>query len=283
MKLDSESVKTISPLGALSVLPREIRDKIYSNLFGKQCEVDLAAAIRPLQSSQKPWTGSQLGIIFSSKSIREETLPLLSSTTFVVYHNLGRNEIISSKAPNVGFVDRIMNVRIHYEIPWSQMYTHDSSSSGPAFRAINLFKGPNIKRDLIIVDLIVVQWLRNSPNIMDSPLFEALKNLTGFESVVLRLSARANAYFPLLKDTPEDMIIAWVATEQWEELYGGFLFLLPAMGQKLEPTLGPSSDLSELKPSPGLDDLRLRGYRQLEFHPREYLAGKHEKDEADVE
>lgn len=87
-----------------------------------------------------------------------------------------------------------------------------------------------------------------------SPLFDALRQLTGFETVILRLAAVVDDFGRGSTD------------KEWERMYIGFGPILKDMSMSLEPTLGKSSAKSEPLPEEIASSLQDSRIRDVVFH-----------------
>ena len=248
MKTTPTNMETPKPLGNLSLFPREIRDEIYGYIFPKKQYAALYFDGRsyfvenPHHYSQE-WTESNLSILCLSKTIKEEAIALLFSKTVFRLHCSTRSEYKTNPRPLD--VDWMTSIELFYNV---------DASVGP----LDLFRGDTVRRMSILIDLRVrSSWDDdNITNLTASPLFDALKQLTGFEEVRLRFTI--NFCYDHDKPAP-----------------GTFEPAFRDMGVLLTPTLGNSSVMSRVPHSHSWE---------VVFHPREHQAAlaKAKKDEASL-
>ena len=100
--------------------------------------------------------------------------------------------------PNTNITNRMMNVELSYDLAsdlLQKMVTERtldvndreavcSASPGPAA----LFMGNSVERRSALVEFRMTELPRYASELIFSPLFDALKQLTGFRTVTLRLS-----------------------------------------------------------------------------------------------
>ena len=285
MKEALNTTQTVKSLGALSFFPREIRDEVYRHCLPKKrycwdSVLDCASLYDPndpvvygtmryrrLHSKCKEWTKSNLSILSLSKDIKEEAMVwLYLNGTFCLYYNL--NLMRAEQVPQHPGTNNMTNFEISYGAaidPEMGSKSYGWMDGGP----LHLFGGDTVTRKSILVVLRLCEWWRYAAIMTVSPLLDALKQLTGFETVTLRL-----AFVEFGK---------WPNTDEWRMLYTGFGSVLEDMSMALEPTLGKSSAMSEHLPEeigPSLHKSR-KGIREVVFHPRNHRAAisKAKKDE----
>lgn len=140
---------------------------------------------------------------------------------------------------------------------------------------LDSFRGDIVARKSILIVLELGEWWRHSTDMTVSPLFVALKQLTGFETATLRLVATDESY----RRKPID--------KGWEGLYTNFGSLLEDVRISLEPTLGRSRILpEEIGPSLGFSRIhdavfQVSRSREVVFHPQHHqdAVSKATKDE----
>ncbi len=285
-----KDVETFHPLGNLSVLPRELRDEIYAHVFpitiylrtylhrGRQYWIFIDPG----------YPRYNLAIFRLSKTIYEEAMTIFySRTTFgfsIPYHRISdfpstvkdrimnvfglcvpfqrmgdytnittTTRIMKAKFSSTNIImNRMMNVNFSYRMNTNQIRNLEATTALPG--PIALFKGNSVQRNSALIRFKMLEWSSDTPIQICSPLFEALKLLTGFRTVTLRLEAPT----------------WWSSGRLWAELCAGLEPLMNEITLALEPTLGNSA-MSEL--GPGEDRfMDSPPFRQLVFHPRDHLA-----------
>ena len=174
------------------------------------------------------------------------------------------------KHPSESLTDRITNVEIVYKLIFSTYGFDDEEldelflSSDDLYKAnagpINLFRDSDVPRDNIRIELRYCT--ESTTKIISSPLFDAMKEFTSFQNVVLELTDSCYVDEFALED-----VVGFFACGGGEKVYGKFGILLKAMSQELEPSLGPS-----VMKSGTSRYCEPHGSRRITFHPRYYLA-----------
>lgn len=286
MKTASTDTKTAKPLGALSLFPREIRNEIYRHSLPttkyywsrivRSAEIYDAVESLCRNPNVKEWYEPNLSVLCLSNAIQEEVMDVIYlNGTFVFQCN---REEAEEKIPRHSSIDNMTKIEIFYNVAldsemefvndWSirdnTSLCYGCAKAGP----LDFFRGDTIARKSILIILELCEWWRYATFMTESPLFEALEQLTGFETVTLRLRAAYNPW-------------RWPKKGEWGKLYTGFESLLSEMSESLEPTLGKSSAMSELPPEQIGLSLAYRGIREVVFHPRKHRAAisKAKKDE----
>ena len=280
---------TPKPLGDLSFFSRELRDEIYRHVFSKTYKAFYSSSIvKPayydksddhslsrIERDREERTGSDLSILRLQKAINTEAMSLLySEATFRFHHNVRPDYYLQS--PQSGVADiakRMTHIAISCDVgraleidsmvgsipAWSSL-GYRMALAGP----LQFFQGVFITRESILVDLRLHEWSINAANLTVSPFFEALKQLTGFKTVTLRLTSMSDYYCPA-QETSRATIEEFLEAGQWEKLYAGFGPLLCTMSDALEPALGNRSEM-ELLVSPW------HAQCCTTFHPQAHLA-----------
>ena len=279
MKTAPTDKKTAKPFGALSLFPREIRNGIYRHSLPtkeyywsrilQSSEIYESVLYWRRQSSSKRWSKFNLPVLCLSNAIKEEAMDsLYLNGTFVFQSCLGET---GEKIPQHSTADKMRKIEIFYTaaldpdmdfesdlgIDYNTSLAYGSAEAGPLY----LFCGDAIARNSILIVLKLCHWWRHATAMTESLLFEALQQLTGFETVTLRLVA---AYDMSCWEWPRD--------EEWAELYTGFGDILSEMSMSLEPTLGKICAMSELLPEQIGPSLEGCGIREVVFHPRKHRA-----------
>ena len=274
--------KRTTPLGDLSLLPPEIRDEIYRHLL-PQNKYYWTSPLTPSGFyDHDPYFYRNLErneptILWLSKDIKEEAMSLFYLDGTVVFRY--GIEDLGSLVPQHFSADNMNNIEIFYDASLPAMdsgdemvMNHNTSVSYGFAKAgpLNSFRGDTITRKSIHIVLALCKWWRYATKMQTSPLFDALKELTGFETVTLSLAAAVAGHYVDDDDW-------WPKDEEWEGLYTGFGSVLHEMSISLEPSLGKSSAVSELEPQEIIDDclsglMYRSGIRDVVFHPRSHHA-----------
>lgn len=286
---------TPKPLGDLSLLPRELRDEIYRHVFSKMYKAFYSySVVKPayydetrnhplllIDRDREGRTGFDLAILCVQKAIMKEAMQLLySQATFRFCYNVRPDCFPHPLQPEtVDITKRMTHIAVSCDagcaseidhmpgihLGWSPM-CYPSARAGP----LAFFQGISTQRESILVDFKLYEWSINASSLMLSPLFEALKHLTGFKTVTLRLTSM-RGFCCLAQETSEATIQESIEAEEWEEVYGGLEPLLRAMSNALEPALGNRGAI-ELLVSAGDDLSWQHGQCHTTFHPQAHLA-----------
>lgn len=149
-------------------------------------------------------------------------------------------------------MNRMMTVNFFYRMNTNRVRDLDATTALPG--PIALFKGNSVQRNSAFIKFKMLEWSSNTPSQIYSPLFEALKLLTGFRTVTLRLEAPP----------------WWGSRKQWAELCAGLEPLMNEITLALEPTLRTSAMGEQ-----GLGEdwsMHFPPFLQFVFHPRDHLA-----------
>lgn len=271
MKKAPDTTKTNNSLGDLSLFPREIRDEIYRHSLSKEdyygnCILTSARIYdASLSSKLRKRTQSNVSILCLSKAIKEEAMTwLYLNGTFVFWYNLDQDRHFPQH-PSTNNMNKIeifydaalyldLNFESDFSIRWNTSISYGSMRAGP----LDFFRGDTITRKSILIVIELCKWWPYATAITKSPLFDTFKQLTGFETVTLRLAVA------------DDGSGEWPKANEWEGLYTGFGSVLKDISMCLGPTLGKSSAVSELIPEqigPSLENSE-NGIREVVFHPR---------------
>lgn len=158
------------------------------------------------------------------------------------------------------FYNAVLDPDMDFGNDWAIKYNtslcYGCAKAGP----LDFFPGDTIARKSILIVLRFCQWWRHATTMTESPLFEALEQLTGFETVTLRLAAACDSFGK------------WPKKEEWEKLYTGFESISSEMSISFGPTLGKSSAMSELLSGENGPSLADCGIHEVVFHPRNHRA-----------
>ena len=255
--METTPANPVTPLGLFSRFPREIRDEIYRHILSKMYRPKYEPKVDDwFYVECKRNRRLTLSVLALSKTVKDEAMALLFSEATFCY--VGQ---IDSRLPDIAITNRMRSIEILFYDSLGPKLDDDRKTAN--FCAVlGLFQGDTITRKSI---LITFKQRSCVTEMIMSPLLEALRELTGFKTVTLKLSSWDG--FP-----PE-------AAGQRERCYVGFGPSLNAMRKYLEPSLG-TSVMSD--PAFRKDDF---WSRQIMFHPQDYLAGvcKSEKDAVSTE
>lgn len=238
------------PLGSLSGVPRELRDELYAYLVPAKIDLNpLLDGHQYLTSKLSNSLVSTLAILRLSRTIHEEAMTVLycrgTFRLLLPYHR-----IRDFRVPSI--TDRIMNVEFSYRMLVQDIHTieiardFDAATYSSLTAPVTLFGGNSIQRKSALIEIWISEWSSYTINTIFSPFFEALKQLTGFRKVTLKLKAPRRPIYD--------------AQRSCQVLESA----LTRFNSALEPTLG-TGVMSELDPSHDpLKDVPLS--RQIVFH-----------------
>lgn len=256
---------TLTPLGHLSVLPREIRDQVYYQLIAKHYRGYYSnAIIRPanygkhhhfytLSTRRRRKTYTGLVILRLSKVIHEEAMPILYTRSIFNFEKIfvyGGPSSPIPKSLNTKITDRLMKIEIGYNMELDDRPLDYTEVRAQQYRAsrffckapsgpLEIFRAGDVQRNSMTVMLELDDWASYAFKLKTSPLFLAIKEFTMFRSVILRLSIAPESYCPAV-GTTQKVIKEWEAAEQCEELYAGLNSVLRVMSKSLEVTPDPA-------------------------------------------
>lgn len=194
----------LSPFGTLATLPRELRDDNYSLILAQDgrkhvflCEREWRSPGRAL----KKWTGD-LAILESSRSIREEALAVLYAQGHFRFYEGCTSPMFQHDRSDIPFVDHLSHITIAFDVhidddDWLSerhiaLEEHDNRLLERTAAPISFFTGTGKLRDSCIIELESC-----SPKLtllLESPMFHAISQLTGFSSVTLVLDSDAELW-----------------------------------------------------------------------------------------
>ena len=288
---DQIKESTLQPLGNLSLLPREIRDEIYRQVLSKMHQafyscslVESVVHVQPdrctlslIKGERGGRTKSGLSILRLSKAIKDEAMPLLYSAVIFLF-SYYINPFPPRRTFDVDITTRMTNIVVSYDIPSELEKTPDATMVGNVPMGLPMghvagrpgdlafFQGASITRKSILVNLRLCELWTHATDMTHLPLLEAVKQFTGFKTVIVRITAVIPRKTPA-RGSSEAATNKSLDVGRWEKLYAGLEPLLIAMSEALEPTLGNSSPISEH----GSEDLA-RVQRHITFHPQNHLA-----------
>ena len=260
--------KVPTPLGALSILPRELRDKIYGHLCdkGNYFDGDSILPYRRLYlGNPSPWY-SMRDMATLSTTIRREFLAILhADAVFNFWVPIG--EVPKRRTRDeIPFCDQIKNVRWAislwvmsdtYCMSHNMEYDHLNRRISGLTAGVSLFTGADIARKSCVVEL--QSCTPRSILILQSPFFDGIKLLTGFMTVKIELSSWRKDW------CPEDALTYGGGRKSFQDYAVGFRIFLHAVRTALEPSLGPS--VLTGWHGKGFFDLAWH----LTFHPSDYV------------
>jgi len=270
----------VSPLGTLSILPRELRDEIYRLIVaGEEREHTFKQKNeyknrRLNGQSRKKWTGD-LAILESSTPIRQEGLAMLYAQGYFRIYDYLTFQYDRSDIP---FVDHLSNIGLAFDVhidddAWLVECRilpeeFDDILCEKTAAPISFFTGTDTLRNSCVIRLTSC-----SPKLtllLESPFFHAITQLTGFNSVTLAFHSDKGIWEPHV--TNNDARI---------QLFPDFATMIVAVSSTLELTLGAihSADIR----TSDLDPVQYTGGLEWEviFRPRDHLAMEYAGKESD--
>ncbi len=261
--LSTPASTVATPLGTLSTLPPELRDEIYKLLcsdayYSISVHPKFLNLKIPKRRQRTPRRLPELGMTVLSKSIRQEYLAVLHAEAIFTMPEsqlfLGRD----LTRVDVPFVDQIQKVEISdypddlvrcdYLCYNEGINIHEANEKllEKEAKSFSLFIGTGIPRNVCVVRLVI-----ETPKIIlitQSPLFDAIRRLTEFQTLTLEI------------DGPE------FHSDFYYYFSGALSVMAESMKNALEPSLGPSVVSEE----------RLQKFIRwkIKFRPRDYLAKK---------
>ncbi len=182
-----------TPLGTLSVLPRELREEIYSHLCNHNFYFNSSRKYPHSKWQSKDVTAHHLSMSAVSKHIRQEFLIIVYAEAVLIF----RDECLLSdyvwQRQNISFVDHIQNLELRTSLGDSYCdYCGRHRSVGddnlPAKKAVPtlFFTGTRILRNTCVIQLEYCTP-KEMALLLRSPFFHAIKHLKNFKSVILQL------------------------------------------------------------------------------------------------
>ena len=264
--------KLPNPLGALAILPRELRDEIYGHICDQDYyfngESVLPCRIQFPVGRSSIWYSIK-NMVTLSTTIRREFLATLHANA-VFNFSVPIGEVSKTQTRNdIPFVDHIKNVRwiiylwvmsdtacIKHGIPYDHLNRRISTLTS----GISLFTGTDISRKSCVVEL---QYCTpRTIQILQSPFFDGIKLLTGFMTVEIKLLAQKKDWWP------KDALTYGGEDESFRDRAVGFKIFMNAARTALEPSLGPSV-VTERK-----SKRRFDFSWELTFHPADHVQSK---------
>ena len=269
---ESLTSKLPTPLGALAILPRELRDEIYSCFCNHNYHFDGESVLpcrRRFPMGRSSIWYSIRDIVTLSTAIRREFLAILYANA-VFEFSVPIGEVSKTRTRNdMPFVDNMKNVRwilylwimsdttcIKHNIPHEHLNRRISGLT----LGVSHFAGADIFRKSCVVEL---QFCTpRAIQILQSPFFNGIKLLTGFMTVKIKLLAQRKDW------CPKDALKNGGESESFRDRAAGFTIFMNAVRTALEPSLGPSIVIGWKGKGP------FELTWKLTFHPRDYVQSK---------
>ena len=235
--------KLPTPLGALAILPRELRDEIYRHFCNQTYYFDGESVLpcrRQFPSGRFSKWYSIKNITTLSTTIRREFLAILhANAVFKFAVPIGESSKTRTRN-DIPFVDQIKSVRwilymwimsdktcIKHNVPYDHLNRRISGLTS----GMPLFTGTDIARKSCVVEL---QFCTpRTIQILQSPFFNGIKLLTGFTTVKIKLQAQKEDW------CPRDALTYGGERESFQDRAVGFKIFVDAVTTALEPSLGP--------------------------------------------
>lgn len=213
-----------------------------------------------------------------SKNVRQEFLALLHAEgEFVIVEEPYAKEWFPRAwtRNDIPFIRQIQNVEFSTSIhEWSRDFyiasgitysREDDTILKTDAVAISFFTGTEILRKTCVIKF-VRPWAPRMIQILQSPFFETLKNLTGFATVVVHvLSYEVNWH--------AEEVLTYIGEDPlYKNCSVGFRVVLDAMSMVLQPTLGPSTINFDKGNKP------LEHEWKITFHPQGFNSKKKDID-----
>ncbi|KAF6239879.1 hypothetical protein HO173_002426 [Letharia columbiana] len=208
-----------------------------------------------------------------SKTIREELLAVLHAEAVFSIRSARYFQNKAWTRNDIPFIDHIQRVGLSTAVcalsdehcNESMLDPREANEQLSKMRAepTSFFTGTEVPRKTCVIEFILCT--PKTMLILQSPLFDAIKHLTGFKTVTLKISSIREHW------GPQDALIYIGEDPSFMDHAVGFAAIIDAIGSALEPSLGPNV-ISEAIVLQGI------GWK-ITFHPRDYLS-KQEKPEA---
>lgn len=263
-KLATSNASNFTPLGKLSILPRELRDEIYSHVCSEGFSYDLG--IGSGRKGSQIWRGLGLSMLQVSNAIREEFQAVLySKGVFDIGYNSGSIQI---KRRDIPFVNDILNIKItvilHPDCESQADGFWSNEEEEPLFEPepVSHFTGTSIMRHTCVIEL-KTQGPTALKALLSSPVVNAMSQLTGFKTVQLKFST-----------TVDYWVQSWTFVVR-ESIYDygtclGFDTLVLQISSALEPALGAFTVTRGR-------ECYMWWYQDVTFHPQNHPTEKLDK------
>ena len=262
-----------TPLGTLSCLPRELRDEIYRHVGGTKYY--LSSPFKPYYQWHTGDTGDRdivSPIVTLSKSIRQEFLAILYAETLFVIRDTTDFCSGTWRRNGIPWIDQIQNMMYVRSLFLYNDEDYNDYGYVPSEWARNItqkyaepvsfFAGTEVLRKSCVVELY--DLTPKAILLLESPFINALENLTGFKTVVVKLTTSSGMW------CPEDAVKYIEGGPSCRDQAAGFWIIVDEIKYRLELSLGPSV-ISEAN-----GEHSTLGW-ELAFHPQDFLAKKNVK------
>lgn len=221
------TMKRSKSLGRLSVLPRELRDNIYAYLVPvvyntlwytvSNGEAPAFVKSKILRARRSDHTKLDLSVLPLSKVMHEEAVTVLYSqgifrfsspyyvirdTPDAVINIFGSRIPIRRHRmgafPDTNITSRIMNVELSYnpdldvllsmKTEKARQFNLTTSLCSASPDPVALFSGNSVQRKSALIKFRISELSDCPTEIISSPLFNVLKQLTGFRTFILKVS-----------------------------------------------------------------------------------------------
>ena len=242
--MSTDEEPTLTPLGKLAILPRELRDQIYSHVRNRKYQMGSYQ-----RGSYRKWRsvdGSNMPMVTFSNAMREEFLAVVcTEAVFRIcdgYHYKSYCEDKPWTRNGIPLLDQIRNLEVSATLggasdQWYTAHRTDYAKmnrllSGRNAEPTSFFTGTEVLRNSCAIKLHFCT--SKTMLIMQSPFFDAIRHLTGFRTVSLELLSRKNQWWP------KDALTYIGKDPSYADHTIGFRTTMDAIRNALEPTLGPS-------------------------------------------
>lgn len=261
---------TLAPLGTLSILPRELRDHIYSHVCDQGYSYSFMGYSR--YQHRYLWMEFNFPMLRVCRAIREEFFgSLFSNRFFEIKHHVFSLETQRSHIPFLNDISKVRFVLdLYYMSDDFKSYLQavpspsDERELLSAIKAepVSFFTGTSVMRKECVIELCNCRPT-SLLTLLSSPLMHAMCQLTGFTTVQLDFSTYANRW--LKDDTPQHIRKTFCRLGTCP----GFDNMVLRVISTLEPSLGSfaGSRLDKSRP----------WNQRVTFHPRDHPTGKVEE------
>ena len=224
-------------------------------------------------------TEYNLAILRLSKRIYEEAVSIFYSKGIFGFDITYIDKCDLSKYPSTNITNRIMNVQFSLTLFFVDILKTDTEAERQLNASVSLgsvphgvvalFTGNSVQRNSALIEFNTEMWCGYSTAIIPSPLFQVLKQLTGFRTVTLRVGCYRDwsDWYGPPAGTNAFVANPWSDTGERGKRWAGLEPLLREFTAALGPSLGPGV-IGEFEHEGGGDT----GWRRLVFHPRDYIA-----------
>ena len=254
----------LTPLGTLSLLPRELRDEIYSDLLPLNFRFNSWPKFPHKKWLDGHVPAHRLSMSAVSKHIRQEFLVVVyAEAVFMIEECLSGRYVLARH--DIPFIDHIQNLELRIVLGTSccwncRIYETAWDDNLPKKKAVPtmLFTGTRILRNTCVIEVKSCTEKRLAL-LLRSHFFYVIKQLKNFKSVTLQLVSENKRWVPIdVTDLGSKL--------DWGDQAVAFRVVVDAISNALEPSLGPSV-FSGTRSS-------LTNAWYITFRPRDYLTQK---------